>query len=160
MIEKAKNKENKKMKLKLINSSVAIDLIFIGFLIWGSSIANMFNKYIFLILTFLGFTTIYHLSWRTIIINRDGVELQSIFPFLSPISISYFEVKKTKSTGLSFVIDFSGFRKKLKLDLIYPIWAEFLTFTASPDQIDEAIGLIYEYKEDRQIFDDEDSASI
>lgn len=138
--------KNKTIKLNLINSSVAIDLIFIIFIVCGGFITGVINLYLYILVLTLLILSIYHASWNTIIINKNGIEIRSSLSIISPIRIPFSEFKKTKYTGFSFVIDYSNFKNKIKMDLIYPIWAEFLTIKASPDFIKKAIDIIHYYK--------------
>lgn len=152
-MRKKENNKEKSLELKLINSSVMIDGIIIGLIFWFAQITEILNIFVFLVLGFLAFIAVYHFSWRTVIIDERGIKIRSIIPFVNPICISYMEFEKTKLTAYGFVIDFSNFRKKVKLDLIYPIWAEFLTINTPSEQIEEAVDLIYKYKEEK--IDDE-----
>lgn len=139
MIEEFFDKGFKKTELKLINSSFGIDLFFIFTMLYFEIV--LFNLVFVSLFIVLCFMTLYHFSWRKLVIGRNGIEVRSSLPFLSPIVIPYSEFETIKCTSYTFTIRFANIKKKLKLGLIFP-WAEFLTITVSPDDIEEAVKTI------------------
>lgn len=140
---------NNEIEMNLLNSSVIVNfIILIGFIIFGQPF-GFFNEVNIFAVSFISLFVLmglYLYSWKNIYIKNKGIEIKSIFKFISPVFIPYEKIKKVKYTGYAIIIDFKGMKSKMKLDLIYAYWLEFITINISSKKVKDILNEIEKRK--------------
>ena len=145
--------EIKENKLNLLNSSVIVNfIILIDIYIIGQRFGFLDKISIFSVTITATFVIMvfYLLSWRKIKIKEKGIEIKSIFKIGTPLFIPYEDINNIEYTGYAIIIDFDELSNKIKLDLIYAYWVEFITMSLSSKEVTDILKAI-EKRKDRKI---------